>query len=197
MAVSSLSARKFSAKQLAFFCGRWALGHGATVCVLALLLIAFKWQLSESAAVWAERLIGAMLLTVGTLLVLRFFKPKEKLHLKAHHHHDGTHHTHLVDASSHHETHLPVLVGVVHGIAGSGPLLALLPSLLSKGPSIGIGYVLLFSFGVLLSMLAFGLLLGSLQNTLQQRSERVFGYAKALLGVGSATLGGYWILASL
>ena len=158
MAVSSLSARKFSAKQLALFCGRWAIGHGATVCVLAFVLIIFDWHVSDSVAVWAERLIGA---------------------------------------AKHHETHLPVLVGVVHGVAGSGPLLALLPSLIQKAPSVGALYMLIFSLGVLLSMLGFGLVLGFVQNNLQQHSERLFRYAKLGLGVGASVLGGYWIVGSL
>ena len=196
MAVSSLSTRKFSAKQLALFCGRWAIGHGATVCVLASILILFDWQLSESAALWAERLIGAMLLSVGLLIVFRCFKPEPTLTLRAHHHDDGTRHTHLV-ISNHHENHLPVLVGIVHGVAGSGPLLALLPSLMAKAPFVGVAYVLIFSLGVLLSMICFGLVLGLVQINLQQHSERLFRYAKAALGVGASVLGGFWLAGSL
>ena len=197
MAVSSLSKRKFSAKQLAMFCGRWAIGHGATVCILSLLLILFGWQLGETASIWAERLIGVMLLCVGVLLVFRFFKSKPKLMIKTHHHHDGTQHTHLVKNGKHHENHLPILVGIVHGIAGSAPLLALLPSLIDKAPAFGVAYVLIFSLGVLLSMLGFGLALGYIQNILQQRSEAVFSYTKALIGLGASVLGSYWILGSL
>lgn len=197
MAVSSLAAKKFSAKQLALFCGRWALGHGATVCALAFVLIMFDWRPSDSVALWAERLIGAMLLGVGLVIIYRFFKSTPTLTIQAHHHYDGTHHTHLVSTASHHEKHLPVLVGVVHGVAGSGPLLALLPSLISTAPSTGVAYVLVFSLGVLLSMLCFGLALGYVQNNVQQHSERLFRYAKAALGVGASVLGGYWILGSL
>jgi nickel/cobalt exporter len=197
MAVSSLSARKFSAKQLALFCGRWAIGHGATVGVLALILILFDWHLSHSVAVWAERLIGVMLLGVGLLIIFRFSKPEPTLTLQVHRHIDGTQHTHLIGAAKHHEKHLPVLVGVVHGVAGSGPLLALLPSLIQMAPSVGALYVLIFSLGVLLSMLCFGLVLGFLQNNLQQHSERLFRYAKLGLGVGASVLGGYWVVGSL
>jgi nickel/cobalt exporter len=197
MAVSSLSKRNFSAKKLAMFCGRWAMGHGATVCILSLLLIFFGWQLGETVSIWAERLIGVMLLCVGVLLVFRFIKSKPELAIKTHHHHDGTQHTHLVKKDNLHENHLPILVGIVHGIAGSAPLLALLPSLIAKAPVFGVGYVLIFSLGVLLSMLGFGLALGYMQSILQQRSEKVFNYAKALIGLGASVLGGYWILGSL
>ncbi len=59
-----------------------------------------------------------------------------------------------------------VLVGIIHGVAGSGSLLAFLPSQLSKTPSIGILYVTVFSLGVLLNMLIFGLLMGQIQQKL-------------------------------
>lgn len=196
MAVSSLSARKFSARQLALFCGRWAIGHGATVCALAFILIMFDWRLSDSVALWAERLIGAMLLGVGLVILFRFFKSQPSLIIQAHRHYDGTRHTHLVSAANHHENHLPVLVGIVHGVAGSGPLLALLPALVAKAPFVGVAYVLTFSLGVLLSMLCFGLVLGFLQNNLLRHSESLFRYAKAGLGVGASVLGCYWILGS-
>jgi nickel/cobalt exporter len=197
MAVSSLSARKFSPQQLALFCGRWAIGHGATVCVLAFISIIFDWHLNHSVAVWAERLIGVMLLGVGLLIIFRFFGSEPTLTLQAHRHIDGTQHTHLIGAAKHHEKHLPVLVGVLHGVAGSGPLLVLLPSLIEKAPSVGPLYVLIFSLGVLLSMLCFGLVLGVVQNNLQQHSERLFRYAKLGLGFGASVLGGYWVVASL
>lgn len=196
MAVSSLSDRKFSAKKLALFCGRWALGHGATLMLLAMFLFLFNWQLNESASIWAERIIGTLLVTVGTLLVIQMIVFKNNVRFSTHVHEDRTRHTHLVK-TTHHEHHLPVLVGIIHGVAGSSPLLAFLPSLLSKAPSIGMIYVIAFSFGVLLSMLIFGLLLGHIQQKLLHHSEMLFRWAKGTLGLATSVLGIFWIISSI
>jgi sulfite exporter TauE/SafE len=45
-------------------------------------------------------------------------------------------------------------------------IIGILPSQLSKTPSIGILYVTVFSLGVLLNMLIFGLLMGQIQQKL-------------------------------
>lgn len=193
MAVTSLSAKRSSPRQIAFFCGRWALGHGATVMLLAILFIAFDWHLSEQASLWAERFIGVLLLSVGLFLAYRFIHPNAGLKITTHQHADGTKHTHIVEVSKPHRSHLPVSVGIVHGVAGSGPLLAVLPALIAKSSSLGILYVALFSIGVLLSMLCFGLLLGFAQSLLYDRSETLFRYAKGILGLATALLGFVWL----
>ena len=41
------------------------------------------------------------------------------------HSHDGVAHVHLTRSGGRHHNHQPVLVGAVHGLAGSAPVLAL------------------------------------------------------------------------
>lgn len=194
MAVSSLSQRRVTSRGLVSFCGRWALGHGVTIAILAWLLLAFNWQLGESATLWAERAIGLLLMVAGGWLMIRLFKPT--LRLRTHRHGDLCH-THLIDTQRAHDNHLPVLVGVIHGIAGSAPLLALLPSLIEGSPMVGAGYIAVFSAGVLLSMLGFGMVLGAMQRWLLSRSDDLFDYAKGVLGALTFVLGGLWLAGTL
>ena len=194
MAVSSLSQRSVTARGLVTFCGRWALGHGVTVAMLAWLLLAFDWQLGESARLWAERAIGLLLIAAGGWLMVRLYKPTLRLHT---HRHGDLCHTHLIDNRHSHDNHLPVLVGVIHGIAGSAPLLALLPSLVDGSPMLGAAYIAVFSAGVLLSMLGFGMVLGAAQRWLLSRGNDLFNYAKGLLGALTLVLGGFWLAGTL
>lgn len=208
MAVSSLSQRRVSMGGRVAFFGRWALGHSVTIVLLAGLLLAFDWQLSESAGLWAERAIGLLLLVAGGWLMLRLYPPalllsrpalllsKPTLRLHQHHHGDLCH-THLIDHRRTHDNHLPVLVGIVHGIAGSAPLLALLPSLIEGSPMLGAGYIMLFSAGVLLSMLGLGVVLSKVQHWLLARSDAVFNYAKGALGALTFAFGGFWLAGTL
>tara|TARA_R110002167_G_scaffold184986_2_gene385532 strand:+ start:1324 stop:1704 length:381 start_codon:yes stop_codon:yes gene_type:complete len=126
--------------------------------------------------------------------MIRLYKPTLRLHTHRH----GDHcHTHLIDNQHSHDNHLPVLVGVIHGIAGSAPLLALLPSMVDGSPMLGAAYIAVFSAGVLLSMLGFGMVLGAAQRWLQSRGNDLFNYAKGLLGALTLVLGGFWLAGTL
>ena len=53
--------------------------------------------------------------------------------------------------------HAPILVGMMHGLAGSAPALALVPVVAHGQLWMALTYLVLFSVGVLLAMLVFGL----------------------------------------
>jgi ABC-type nickel/cobalt efflux system permease component RcnA len=74
------------------------------------------------------------------------------------------HRDHRRDPHAH--DHGALLVGGLHGVAGTAPVLALIPIAKLGSVWLGIAYVLLFSLGVLLTMLLFGCLLGQLMARL-------------------------------
>ena len=116
MAVSSLSQRSVTTRGLVSFCGRWALGHGVTIAMLTWLLLAFDWQLGESASLWAERAIGLLLLVAGGWLMVRLYKPTLRLHT---HSHGDLCHTHLIDNQRSHDNTLGIALNIheIHPIA--------------------------------------------------------------------------------
>ena len=88
-----------------------------------------------------------------------------------------------------------VLVGMVHGLAGSAPLLALLPMAENGSQWTNLIYLVFFSMGVLFSMVIFGGLFGVILHWAQ---AKIFIFAfgiRMLISVCSITFGGYWIYA--
>ena len=55
-------------------------------------------------------------------------------------------------------------------------------------------YLVLFSVGVMLSMLVFGLGLANVQQWLIQRYQRIFHISRYSLALSSIGLGSYWLV---
>lgn len=197
MAVSSMSSsrEKFQsrAKSTFAFCARWALGHGGVLCVLAAALLAFELQLPAWLNTGAEKLVGVILIALGFWILWSFKQNKVRLRIHAH----GDHvHAHLADethSSKAVSEHGPVFVGITHGLAGSAPVLALLPTLELANSTWGFVYVLLFSLGVLCMMMIFGLGFGYVQTRLIRFSSRLFEWSRVLVASISIGFGAYWL----
>ena len=175
------------------FCTRWAIGHGGILCLLAGLLLAFNLQLPAWLTTGAEKTVGVILIALGTWI---FWTLKQgQVRLRIHKHGDHVH-AHLADDK--HDgasinAHTPTLVGLTHGLAGSAPVLALLPTLELSNGTLGFAYVLLFSVGVLCMMFIFGLGFGYAQSRLLQYSARAFEWSRAIVAGVSISLGSYWL----
>lgn len=197
MAVSTMSSSRNDfqsrARQTLAFCSRWALGHGGVLCALAAALLAFNLQFPEWLHASAEKLVGIILIALGVWILWSFRQNKVRLRIHSH----GEHvHAHLADASHSAKTvndHGPVLVGITHGLAGSAPVLALLPTLEVANGTWGFLYVLLFSLGVLCMMMLFGLGFGYAQARLIQFSTKVFEWSRLLIASISIGFGTYWL----
>jgi cytochrome c biogenesis protein CcdA len=129
---------------------------------------------------------------------------KQKPRLHVHQHGDVTHAHWLVQdgsKSKNHEAHTPTMVGMLHGLAGSAPALALVP-LVSQGAAseqlgLAAAYLIVFSLGVLLAMALFGLGLGVAQQKLQAFNTQFFQWSQYLIATGSIVLGSFWLSQSI
>ena len=82
---------------------------------------------------------------------------------------------------------------MVHGVAGSAPLLAVLPALFQKNYTAAGAYSVLFSLCVCLAMCLFGGLFGRLSHSVFKRLDRGFIYLQRFLGLQAIGFGVYWI----
>lgn len=207
MAVSALSAKKPGIKRTIRYSLNWALGHGGVLLLSGLLLFGLGLHLPESLLHLAEASVGVLLIGIGLMCFWRFSQQKVKL---TPHRHGELMHTHLhVDGHGQEKTsadtetltaqdkHAPVMVGVLHGLAGSAPALALVPVVSQGQFGMALMYLLVFSFGVAVAMVAFGLGLGTLQRKLQHLNQTLFQASRYLIASGSVVLGGYWLMQSL
>ena len=200
MAVSTMSARDQSGgkrpgpREVLGFCAKWAIGHGGVLLLLALALMVFGLQLPESVGWVAEKLVGVILVALGLWLLWNIYS--QRIHLHAHTH-DGVSHVHLSHEKSAEHTHQPVLIGITHGLAGSAPVLALIPALETSGNNIwfGMSYIVLFSLGVLIAMMVFGVFFGQLQNWLVGMGQKIYQVCRGLMGVTAIAFGSYWLFA--
>ena len=174
------------------YCAYWAAGHGAVLLMAGLLLFGVGMALPEWAQKTAEVSVGVLLIILGFVF---FFKVnREKIAMERHTHGDVEHiHWHKPDHAEGKGSHKPVMVGVLHGLAGSAPALAVIPAVAAGELSIALGYLVLFSIGVMLSMLAFGLGLGSLQQFLLARFQWLSQLSRHLIAGLSVLMGSYWI----
>ena len=199
MAVSAMSNARPGAKRTLVFCANWALGHGGVLIASGLLLFGLGIGIPQSLAFFAELFVGVFLVAMGGFCLWRF--RRERLVLSEHRHGDVVHRHWQVEGKEHAgevngdrlQRHAPVMVGVLHGLAGSAPALALVPVVVQGDLVTALLYLLLFSAGVMLAMVVFGLGFGATQRLLQQRYLWIFDAFRNLVATAAILLGGYWI----
>jgi hypothetical protein len=164
-AVASLATRTGSSRGETVRVGiAWGLGHALTLFLVCAVVLVMDIAFPERLAQLAEFLVGAMLLFLGLGVVRRAWRGR--LHIHGHRHGAGYHvhvHSHAGEGnhkqSRHQHGHargLPkraVLVGLMHGLAGSAALLLL--SVGAQGTVVfGLAYVALFGIGSMIGMAA-------------------------------------------
>src|SRR5215471_1720955 len=121
----------------------WGLGHTIALSIAGLVVIGLKIPISKWLADRLEFVVAVMLIILGVRLMTT-------VHTRWHeHHHDFTWQRFGLR---------PLLVGIVHGTAGSAALTLLVLSTISSTMS-GLLYMLIFGIGSMLGMLAISLIL--------------------------------------
>jgi len=161
-AVSSIAARRSQVPDIVKHGLTWGLGHTLTLFIFAGAAIVLGRAIPETVAQPIETAVGIMLVGLGAHVLWRLWR--DRVHFHRHGHDDGTVHLH---AHSHAGESVPhartahlhqhgfrwrtLLVGLMHGMAGSAALLVLTVSQASS-PVVGLGYVALFGIGSMIGM---------------------------------------------
>lgn len=163
-AVSSIAARRSRIGDIVRHGLTWGLGHTLTLFAFAGAAIWLGRAIPDHVARPLETAVGIMLIGLGAHVLWRLWR--DRVHFHRHGHGDGTVHIH---AHSHAGETLPharaahghghgfrwrtLLVGLMHGMAGSAALLVLAVSQ-AASPAVGLGYVALFGIGSMIGMAA-------------------------------------------
>jgi len=163
-AVSTIVSEKKSLFTASIVGGLWGVGHTISLFLVGLLVIFLKLQISESVETKLEAVVGVMLVLLGLNALRNLFRA-EKIHVHTHEH-DGHRHTHIhthraeKEEKSHHRfSPRSVVVGMVHGLAGSAALMLLVVPTISS-PLIAVTYILIFGTGSIGGMMVMSLLIG-------------------------------------
>jgi hypothetical protein len=161
-AVSSIAARRSHVADIVKHGLTWGLGHTLTLFVFAGAAILLGHAIPETIARPIETAVGFMLVGLGTHVLWRLWR--DRVHFHRHGHGDGTVHFHAhshagetgphartAHAHDHGFRWRTLLVGLMHGMAGSAALLVLTVSQASS-PAVGLGYVALFGVGSMIGM---------------------------------------------
>lgn len=158
-AVSSAVCRNRSAGRIVRHGVFWGVGHLLTLGLVSGLALATGLTVGGRLAEWLEVAVGVMLVLLGVQVVYRLVR--DRVHFHLHRHDGGTVHLHAhshigetgqdhgFDHDHAHAEGLPVrtlMIGIVHGLAGSAALVVLTASTI-RDPVAGLLYVLLFGLG--------------------------------------------------
>lgn len=163
-AVSTMLAQRPDLRRSGFIGLWWGCGHTAVLLVAGVMVLALKITIPDAVARAFESFVGLMLVALGIALAVTLYR--EQWHLHAHEH-DGERHVHLHDhrlGDDHVHRHgwrdslPPLMVGMVHGLAGSAALMLVV---LSAAHTVweGMAYILLFGLGSILGMVTLGVLI--------------------------------------
>jgi cytochrome c biogenesis protein CcdA len=167
-AVSSIAARRTHVADIVKHGLTWGLGHTLTLFVFAGAAILLGHAIPEWLSRPIETAVGIMLIGLGLHVLWRLCR--DRVHFHTHSHSDGAVHVHVhshAGKTAAHARGVPhartthdhahgfrwrtLLVGLMHGMAGSAALLVLTVSQATT-PVAGLAYVALFGIGSMVGM---------------------------------------------
>ena len=179
VAVSTIVSEHRNVLRSALVGGLWGVGHTASLILVGVLVLVFRVAIPQRVANWLEFGVALMIIALGLLAIMRVLRKRADIHLHRHSH-DGQSHVHVhfhehgtehasavsSDASSLRHSHAiarigfkPLLVGAMHGLAGSAALTLLVLTQI-QSISLGLLYLGLFGLGSTAGMLLMSGLIG-------------------------------------
>lgn len=149
----------------------WGMGHTLTLLLVAGGAVLLGVGIGDLFASSVELAVGVMLVLLGGRLLWRM--RRERVHFHLHHHGDGRWHLHAHshaddtaphDPRAHRHDHpegppwKALAVGLMHGLAGSAPLVLLLATSLGS-PWLALLYIAIFGAGSIVGMAALSMAL--------------------------------------
>ena len=174
VAISTIVSRHKNIFHSAIVGALWGAGHTAALVVVAAIVLSLRIAVPESVSGWLELGVAIMIVGLGISALRQALKKNAHVHVHQHNH-DGLSHTHIHfhENETRHQPALrsqhshalsslgwkPILIGMMHGLAGSGALMLLVLTQISS-PWLGFLYVATFGLGSIVGMLVMSGLIG-------------------------------------
>lgn len=194
VAVSTIISQRPDLRTSGFVGFCWGFGHTAVLLLAGLGIIALKIIVPAPVTQVLEFGVGLMLVGLGVSLAMTIVR--EHWHLHAHRHAGETHlhlHAHRVGADHAHGHWLrlswkPLVVGMVHGLAGSAALALMVLSTVRTLWE-GMVYILVFGVGSIIGMMLLGIVISIPLVLSASSGPRVQVAVQGLASFGSVILG--------
>ena len=202
-AVSTIVSDRKSIWSASLVGGLWGIGHTISLFVAGVFVVLLHFEISERLAQALEFCVAIMLIILG-INALRKVIYGGQVHWHLHRHGGITHaHPHVHDRSTVHaagsslaeKTHhglklspRPLIVGMIHGMAGSGALMLLILSTISS-PAVGIAYIVVFGCGSIGGMMLMSMLIGLPFHFTLNRFSRAEWFLRGAAGLFSLGFG--------
>lgn len=174
VAVSTIVSQHKSVWKSAIVGAMWGAGHTLALLVVGVVVLTLRIAIPERVSGWLEFAVALMIIGLGISALWRAVRKGSEVHVHQHAH-DGVSHKHIhfheketrhvpPTASLHSHTisrvgWKPVLIGTMHGLAGSGALTLLVLTQISS-PVVGLLYLSIFGVGSVVGMLLMSGLIG-------------------------------------
>lgn len=167
-AVTTIVSERKSILSASLVGGLWGVGHTISLFAAGLAVILLRVEISKRMEMALEFCVALMLVALGAN-ALRKLARGGRVHLHTHRHGGFWHvHPHLhessgeADEETHHGLRLsgrPLVVGMIHGLAGSAALMLLVLSTI-QSPLTGLAYIAVFGVGSIGGMMLMSALVG-------------------------------------
>ena len=174
VAITTIVSRHKNVFRSAIVGALWGAGHTASLLLIGIIVLTLRVAIPERMSGWLEFGVALMIVGLGVSALWRATRKNREIHVHQHSH-DGLSHTHVHfhehenkhnpssrTAHSHAVSRVgwkPVLVGMMHGLAGSGALTLLVLTQISSS-LLGLLYVVTFGFGSIVGMVLMSGLIG-------------------------------------
>ncbi len=158
VAVSTIASQQRNVLRSALVGALWGAGHTTSLLIIGVGVLAFRIAIPESVSNWLEFGVALMIIGLGTAALWRALRKGSDLHVHEHSHDGVSHvHVHFHESATRHDAQRkhshavsvvgikPVLIGMMHGLAGSAALTLLV---LTQISSVWLGFLYLAIFGV-------------------------------------------------
>jgi ABC-type nickel/cobalt efflux system permease component RcnA len=174
VAVSTIVSQHRSVMRSAWVGAMWGAGHTLALLITGIVVLSLRVAIPESVSNWLEFSVALMIIALGASALWRVLRKGSEIHLHKHEH-DGLSHVHVhfhdkatkhVERSTAKHSHAvgsvglkPLLIGTMHGLAGSGALTLLVLTQI-KSAWVGLAYLGVFGLGSVVGMLVMSGLIG-------------------------------------
>lgn len=196
-AVTNFAVRRPRPRAALLFGVRWAIGHGGAILAVGAVLLVFGATVPESATAGLERLVGVVMIGLGIWTL----RAARTLHVHTHAHADGTVHAHLhahaapADRQDGHDhRHAVTAIGLLHGLAGSGSAIALIPLVGFRSPGAALLYLACFALGTIGAMALYTMLAGVVLGRAASASAPLARAIAHATGAVTIAIGAIWLL---